>query len=568
MSERPEWVSEVLNRPVSRRHLIKRAAIMVAVPPVVMALLEACSKSPVQTAGPSGSTASSASKLSSLIVAVQAGDTRTLDPQDASELSTPFFLRALYDQLATFPGSAFDTVVGDSALNWTVSADGLSYVFNLNPNIKFSDGSSLTPEDVVFSLNRHKYLKGPTSWFQDQVASVEKTGDHQVTLKLSAINVGMLDILTCPFVSIGRASTMQANGATDSQDASTTDTARTWLDAHSVGSGPFVLDSWERGQTITMHRNPYYWGKQPPFEKLVCKLTQDQTVQRDLLQRGDVHIAMNLSPDLVASLSGAPNVGIVNVPSEGYPWLGLHVTNNPALKNPKNWEAVKYAIDYVGLAGVYKTGGRPAAGCIPQGMANALPANDSSVLKQDVSKAKAALAAAGNPTGFTFKMTYASDQLYQNVPATDVAQKVASDLQAVGIDAVLNPEPASQESTDFRAGKLEASIHVWGADYLGWTDFLPNFCPGGNVAAKRQGWLPTQSSEAQQIADWATQAEQTVDATTQNDLCIKAQQLMNQVGPHAWLFEMMSQIGYRSDVIKSMATNPVTYVDVTDVELK
>ena len=218
-------------------------------------------------------------------------------------------------------------------------------------------------------------------------------------------------------------------------------------------------------------------------------------------------------------------------PPRDSPWLGLHVSNNPALAIPKNWEAVKYAIDYAGLASIYKTGGRPAAGCIPQGMANALSIDDSSVLKQDTARAKAALEAAGNPTGFTFKMTYASDQLYQNVPATDVAQKVAADLQAVGIQANLNPEPASQESTDFRAGKLEASIHVWGADYLGWTDFLPNFAPGGNVAAKRQGWQTTQSAEAKQIADWSTQASQTVDLATQNDLCVKAQQLMNKVGP-------------------------------------
>ena len=141
-------------------------------------------------------------------------------------------------------------------------------------------------------------------------------------MKLTTIDVGMLDILTCPFVSIGKAATMQANGANDSQDASTTDTARTWLDQHSVGSGPFVLDSWQRGSQITMHRNPYYWGKQPAFDQIVCKLTQDQTVQRDLLQRGDAHIAMNLSPDLVASLSGVPNVSILNVPSEGFPVAG------------------------------------------------------------------------------------------------------------------------------------------------------------------------------------------------------------------------------------------------------
>ena len=313
-----------------------------------------------------------------------------------------------------------------------------------------------------------------------------------------------------------------------------------------------------------MTSNPYYWGQKPAVDRIVFKLTQDQTVQRDLLKRGDVHIAVNLSPDLVASLEGDPNIDVLTVPSEGFPWLGLHVSNNPALAIPKNWEAVKYAIDYDGMAKIYKGGGRFVSSCIPQGMANALPLEERT--KLDVQRAKAALQAAGNPDGFTFKMSYAADQFYQNVPATDIAQKVVQDLQGVGIKAVLNPLPAAQESTDFRAGKLESSIHVWGADYLGWTDFLPNFAPGGNVAGKRQAWQPTQSPEAKQIADWTAQAQQTVDPAPQKDLCLKAQRLMNEVGPHAWLFEMVSQIGYRKDVIASLVTNPVTYVDVGTVE--
>ena len=565
MGDSSDWVKEILNRPVSRRQFLVRTGAVVALPPVLMATMEACTSA----ASPATSNAAaSGKKLDTLVVAVQAGDLRTLDPQDASELSTPLFLRGLYDQLTYWPGSMFNKVVPDAAANWTVSPDGLTYVFNLNPAVKFSDGSALTPDDVVFSLLRLKNLKGPVSWFADSVASVEKSGDHQVTMKLSAVDAGVLYWLTSPFVSIGKAATMQAQGANDGADAATTDTARTWLDQHSVGSGPFVLDSWVQGSTVTVHRNQYYWGKQPPFEKIVFQLTSDSTVQRDLLQRGNAHVAINLTPDLADSLKGNANIEVVAVPSEGFPWLGLHVSNNPALANPKNWEAVKYAIDYQGLAQIYRNGGRPIASCIPQGMAHALPLSDPSAIKaQDVQRAKAALAAAGNPNGFTFKMTYASDQLYQSVAATDVAQKVASDLKSVGINAVLNPEPASQESTDFRAGKLESSIHVWGADYLGWTDFLPNFCPGGNVSANRQGWKPEQSAVAKQIADLTAQAQQTVDDTQQNALCIQAQQLMNQNSPDAWLFEMVSLLGYRKDVIKSVDTNPVSYIEVGSVEL-
>jgi peptide/nickel transport system substrate-binding protein len=442
-------------------------------------------------------------------------------------------------------------------------------VFNLNPKIRFGDGTTLAPEDVAFSLLRLKYLEGPVAWFADNVASVDVTGPHQVTMKLSTIDVGVLYWLTSPFVSIGQASSMQAHGATDAATASTTDTARTWLNNNSVGSGPFILDDWVVGSTISMHRNPYYWGTKPPFAHIVFELTADASTQLDMLERGDAHIALNLTPQLAKSAASNPNIEVVTVPSEGFPWLGMNVKNNPALGIAKNWEAVKYAIDYQGLAQIYQNGGRPIASCIPQGMAHALPLSDSTVIKaKNVAKATAALEAAGNPNGFSFVMSYATDQYYSSVLSDVVAQAVAADLKAVGINATLNPLPAAEESTAFRAGTLEASIHVWGADYLGWTDFLPNFCPGGNVASNRQGWDPTFSAVAQQIASLTSEATQTVDASKQQSLCIQAQQLMNQNSPMAWLFEMASLIAYRKDVIKSLNTNPVSYIEVDSVVLQ
>jgi peptide/nickel transport system substrate-binding protein len=249
----------------------------------------------------------------------------------------------------------------------------------------------------------------------------------------------------------------------------------------------------------------------------------------------------------------------------GFPWLAVHVNRNPALKNPKTWEAIKYAIDYDGLAKVYLGGGQPIASCIPPGLPNALPVAER--IKTDLARAKAALAAAGHPNGFAFDLTYASEQLFQNIAASLIAAKVQEDLAAVGITANLRPVPSTQELTDFRAGKLDAAIHFWGADYIGWTDFLPVFAPGGHVAGPRQGWTPEFSADAQKIADLAKQAMVTLDPAKQQQICYEAQRLMNEVGPFAWLFEANIQVGYRKDVIKSMATNPVCYLDVGSIEL-
>lgn len=545
-------VRRALSGAVSRRHFLRTASIAAALPTLMSGALM-------------GPARAQAAKLGTLVVAIQEGDTRTLDPQGANELTVPIFLRAAYNQLLTFPGSDISKVTSDIATKWDVSADGLTYVFQINPGIKFADGTPLTADDVVFSLRRQKHLKGPASWFQDGVSSVDKSGDNEVMIKLSSINVDWLFLLTSPFLSVASAAKLKANGGTDAEDAASSDSARAWLDQHSAGSGPFSLETWEHGSQLTLTRNPYYWGRQPQFDRVVFKFVKDPNVQRALLVRGDAHIAVNLTPDLAADLAGTANVGVLTVPSLGFPWVGLNTNLNPSLKNPKSWEAVKFALDYDGMAAIYGGGGRFIGSCIPSGLANALPIDQR--LKQDIPRAKAALAAAGMPDGFSFELTYASEQLYQNIPANIIAEKVKEDLQAIGITANLRPVPSTQESTDFRAGKLEAAIHFWGADYIGWTDFLPVFAPGGHVAAPRQLWTPESSPEAKKIADLATAAVSELDAAKQQALCIEAQRMLNEVGPYAWLFEANIQIGYRTDVIKSVATNPVWYVDVGTVEL-
>jgi ABC-type transport system substrate-binding protein len=127
----------------SRRRFIQSTGIAAALPTLMTASL-------------SGPARAQTPKIGALVVAIQEGDTRTLDPQGANELTVPIFLRGLYDQLLTFPGSDFSKVTSDVATKWDVSSDGLTYVFELNPKIKFSDGTPATADDVVFSLRRQK----------------------------------------------------------------------------------------------------------------------------------------------------------------------------------------------------------------------------------------------------------------------------------------------------------------------------------------------------------------------------------------------------------------------------
>jgi peptide/nickel transport system substrate-binding protein len=541
-----------IGRRISRRQFIESGAALATMPAALAGLLE--------IAAPRSSQAASAKVL---VVVQQPGSLRTVDPGRASEVDAAAITRALYDSLLSLnmadPAPAYAT-------SWTVSKDGLTYVFDLHSDWKFNDGTPVTPEDYIFSCTRQRNNKADASWLLGNVASMTKSGPSQVTIVLKSLDVDFLKLIPNPGLAVSKAATVKEHGGTDAADAATKDTATTWLDQHSVGTGPFMIDHWDRGSEMVLRANPYYWGPKT-FDTVVFRFVQDPTTQRDLLLRGDAHIAVNLTPDLAADLvKRGPDskTAVATVPALGIAYLGFNAKAAGPIGKPKAWEAIRNAVDYEGLKNIYLGGGQPVGSIVPPQLPNALPVAEG--MKQDIAKSKAALAALGMPDGFTFKLTYGADQIIQNVPASDVVQKVKADLAAVGIIAELVGEPLTQELTDYRGGKPDAVLHLWAVDFPGWTDFLPVYAPGGHVALARQNWAVDASPEAKQIAELTAKAVATIDAAQQVEPALQAQRLINQFGPYAWLFETNYQLGYRTDVIKKLAVDLLSFFNIPTSE--
>ena len=537
-------------RGLTRRQFIDSGAALALMPSALAVAIDA-----------GWSQASFAATQKVLVIVQQPGSLKTVDPGRASEVDESAIGFALYDSLLTLNGT---DPAPCYAKSWTVSADGLTYVFELNSDWKFSDGSPVTPEDFIFSCGRERNVKSDASWMLGNVDLITKTGDNQVTIKLKTLDVDFLKLVPNGTYSVTNAAVVKQNGGTDAADAATTDTATPWLDQHSVGTGPFMLENWDRGAQLTMRANPYYRGRKT-FDAVVFRFITDATTQRDLLLRGDAQIALNLTPDLAADLvkrGPSSKTAVATLPALGIVYLGFNAKAPGPIGQPKAWEAIRSAVDYDGLKAIYQGGGQLTGSVIPPQLANALPVAEG--MKQDLDKAKAALAALGMPGGFSFNLTYGSDQMLQNVPATEIAQKVKEDLAAVGITANLIGVPLTQELSDYRAGKPEAVLHLWAVDYPGWTDFLPNYGPGGHVALARQNWAVDASPEAKQIADLIAKAVSTVDPKEQLQPALEAQRLINEHGPYAWLFETNYQLGYRTDFIKKLALDVEHFFSIPD----
>lgn len=524
------------------------------------AMLAAAVALAVAAAGCTGSNGAAKTNTDTIVVAMDQGSLRTLDPNNGYEPEWFVISHQIYQTLVSFSGSDVQKVTPALAESWTISPDSTEYTFKIDSRAKFADGSAVTAEDAAFALLRFKNTKGPGAWLLDNMADAQAQDDQTLVVTLKASDVSFLSVLTSPSLAIGEAETIKANGGTDAADADSTDTAQAWLNEHSVGSGPYVLESWVKNTELVLQRNPNYWGPDPAptADRVVFKFVADSNSQLQMVQRGDAAVAMNLTPDQLSGLD-APSVSIAKTQALGVMYLGWTASADldPALANPANWEAIRNALDYKGIVGLATGAGQAAGGIVPAALAGGLSADDAPA--EDLDAARAALAKAGNPDGFSFTLAYASQTTAAGVPFDPVAQKIQADLGRVGIKVELQPMLQVKFYEDYRAGKLPAVLHWWLADYADALNFLPVFVPPGSVAEVRQHW--TADLADPKLVKMAADSLTTQDPQERAVLIQDAQRLLNQSGPYAPLIDIQRQVAYNTDAISELATNPAWVVD-------
>jgi microcin C transport system substrate-binding protein len=172
----------------------------------------------------------------------------------AGQLSSMFF-----ESLLEGTADEADAVYGLLAESLEYPADRSYVIFNMRPEARFSDGSPLTAEDVIFSYEtlRDKGLPSFRAVIQKQIESAEILGPHRVKFTFKD-GIPTRDLpLTVGGLPIFSKAWYDSTGA-DFEDSTLTP---------GLGSGPYVLDSLDVGQQIIYRRNPDYWGKDLPINR-------------------------------------------------------------------------------------------------------------------------------------------------------------------------------------------------------------------------------------------------------------------------------------------------------------
>jgi peptide/nickel transport system substrate-binding protein len=315
-----------------------------------------------------------------LVIASQS-DITNFDPHVSADDPSSMLMRNTYDALLGFEGEP-PKLTPNLAASWTFQEAANEYVFKLNPAAKFHDGSPVTADAVKYSFERLLRInKGNVYMIAGIVepGNVQAVDANTVRIKLSKQFAPFLQVL--PWVAIVNPKLVEENkGADDGQ---------TYLRSTIAGSGPFRIRRAEAGNLVEFERVTDGWKKGGGnLSGVIWKIVRETGNQRLMIQRGESHIAVNLTSDDMTALKDRPGAVLVIKPEFRNFLFRMNNKRGP-LADVNLRKAISYAVDYKGMLDV---GGyaQPSGGPLADGMFGFDPGL--AVYKTDLAKAKEFLA--------------------------------------------------------------------------------------------------------------------------------------------------------------------------------
>jgi peptide/nickel transport system substrate-binding protein len=475
-------------------------------------------------------------------------DLKTADPGRMYEPTGEMVDKALYETLITFNGGDVSKVVPGLA-TLKQSSDAKTFTLTLKGTHKFSDGSTMTADDVVFSLDRVIGVKGNPSFLLDGV-TVTKKNATTVVLTTQKPTPALPAILANPALGILNSKVVKAHGGSTTES----DKAEKYLNTHSAGSGPYILGSLNLSSQVVLTTNKNYDGPaRPTYSRVVIQNVEGAT-QKINVQGGSADVALDLSGTQANGLSSS-SLKVTSDPSANVIFLLLN--QNPSISaitsNPDFIKAVKESIDYSDLVSIAGTGTSQAPGVVPSMFLGALDKGDA--LKTDAAAAKADLAKSGY-AGESVTLSFPSDLTLNGIEFPTIAQRIQSQLKTAGITVDLAPAPVATELDAYRNGTEKIGLWYWGPDYPDPSDYLV-FTPG-DVVGLRAGWAAGADPAITKLADAAAAGGSNAERTSQFQALQKA---LNESGPFIPLLQPGNNIASKSSVT-GVVYNAVWTIDI------
>lgn len=414
-------------------------------------ILAACSENANSKDSEDTSTNDSAKDKSSdqLVVAIPA-DVTSIDPAITMDNTTWKIIYNVYERLVDYDGATTNIKPG-VAEKWDVSEDGLTWTFYLEDGHKFSDGTPVDAEAVKASFERSlKINAGPASVFT-MISEITVEDPLTVKFTLSDPFPPFLSTLAANYGNIVNPKALEhdENG----------DLGQNYLASATMGSGPYQLTGWKKGESLTLEVNEHS-KVQPNFKKVVFRVIGDPSVQSMQLEKGEIDIAEGIPVDQIQTLEKADNVTILQEPSLLVDYIYINnKSSNAALQDKRVRQALNYAMDYENIINGVQLGyATQMHGPIPDG----LWGHDKSVKQYnyDVEKAKQLLAKAG-VENLELELLYSDNKSWWETEALALQANLAD----IGVKLKLNKVAYATSRELMDKGEFDLMLGVWSPDF-------------------------------------------------------------------------------------------------------
>lgn len=402
-------------------------------------------------------------------------DIQTADVQKTSKDYT--LPQNIYDRLLEIEvdDAGVSKIVPSLAEDWDISADGLEYTFHLRQDVKFQNGNDFTAEDVVYTFHRLltvengvntellDQVKGAAEVIEgsaDTLEGVEMVDDYTVKITLKEPFAAFLSCLTAPGLSIYDSEATEAAGDQFGMDPAVT-----------VGTGPFRFAGWTFNDQLVLVKNEDYWKGAPELPGVVIKIIPDTETQTMMFESGELDLLdLDFVTDAADRFLETYPEQIVQGPRVGITYFTMNFNIEP-FQDLKVRQAVQMAIDRQAiLDALYGGRGQVEHGIYPYGL---IGFNEGQTkISYDPEKAKALLAEAGYPDGFTMEL--AADASASDT-VTMALEIIKEQLAAVGINAEIKNYDESTWLETRKAGELGSFMSTWTADFNDPENFIYTF---------------------------------------------------------------------------------------------
>ncbi|MCF8211025.1 MAG: ABC transporter substrate-binding protein, partial [Rhodoferax sp.] len=236
-----------------------------------------------------------------------ASDIPTLDIHSQNNALGNGVHAAIYDSLVYYNSTTFKAEP-QLATSWR-DVSPTQVRFTLRSGVKFSDGSPLTADDVVYSLTRAMAKTSNYSVYTQGMDKVVKVNDTTVDIMMKGPNPVLLNQLT--ELRIMSKAWATKNNSLEPKDIKTKD--ESYAHRNAMGSGPYMLKEWQPDQKLVLVKNPNYWGNQPTnVTEIIYTPIKSEATRVAALLSGELDFVLDPSPQDLARLRNNANLKVMD----------------------------------------------------------------------------------------------------------------------------------------------------------------------------------------------------------------------------------------------------------------